>query len=122
HRTIGLAIEELYADRLAEHYETLALHFERGEDWERAFAYHRKAAAKSLALYANQAAIAHCRGALAVAAHLGDRVTAADRRELEEMLGAAHLSGTELRASGGAPPPAAEAGQDALPRTLDHRP
>ncbi len=28
HRTIGLAIEELYADRLAELYETLAHHFE----------------------------------------------------------------------------------------------
>jgi len=119
HRTIGRAIEELYADRLAEHYETLALHFERGEDWERAFAYHRKAAAKSLAVYANQAAIAHCRGALAVAAHLGDRVTAADRRELEEMLGAAHMSVTEFRASGEALVRAAEVAEDPLHRTLD---
>jgi class 3 adenylate cyclase/tetratricopeptide (TPR) repeat protein len=119
HRTIGLAIEELYPDRLAEHYETLALHFERGEDWERAFDYHRKAAAKSLAVYANQAAIAHCRGALAVAEHLGDRVTAADRRELEEMLGAAHMSVTEFRASGEALVRAAEAAEDPLHRTLD---
>jgi class 3 adenylate cyclase/tetratricopeptide (TPR) repeat protein len=119
HRTIGLAIEELYGDRLAEHYETLALHFERGEDWERAFAYHRKAAAKSLAVYANQAAIAHCRGALTVAEHLGDHVTAADRRELEEMLGAAHMSVTEFRASGEALVRAAEAAEDPLHRTLD---
>jgi tetratricopeptide (TPR) repeat protein len=119
HHTIGLAIEELYADRLAEHYETLALHFERGEEWERAFAYHRKAAAKSLALYANQAAIAHCRGALGVAEHLGDRITAADRRGLEEMLGAAHMSVTEFRASGEALVRAAAAAEDPLHRTLD---
>ena len=47
HRTIGLAIEELYADRLAEHYETLAHHFHRAEDWPRAFEYLVKAADKA---------------------------------------------------------------------------
>ena len=47
HRTIGLAIEELYADRLAEHYETLAHHFGRGEDWERALDYHERSAEKA---------------------------------------------------------------------------
>ena len=31
HRLIGTTIEELYADRLAEHYETLAHHFERAD-------------------------------------------------------------------------------------------
>ena len=46
HRTIGLAIEELYADRLAEHYETLAHHFERGEDWKRALEYHERSASQ----------------------------------------------------------------------------
>ena len=46
HRTIGLAIEELYADRLAEFYETLAHHFGRAEDWQRALAYHERAAEK----------------------------------------------------------------------------
>ena len=44
HRTIGRAIEELYADRLAEHYETLAHHFSRGEDWERALGYYDRSA------------------------------------------------------------------------------
>ena len=39
HRIIGLAIEELYADRLAEHYEVLAYHFLRGEEWSRALHY-----------------------------------------------------------------------------------
>ena len=32
---VGEAIEGLYADRLAEHYETLAYHYERAERWER---------------------------------------------------------------------------------------
>ena len=33
HGSIGRAIEELYADRLAEHYEMLAHHFSQAEDW-----------------------------------------------------------------------------------------
>ena len=35
HRTIGLAIEELYADRLAEQYEVLAYHFARARNGRR---------------------------------------------------------------------------------------
>jgi hypothetical protein len=49
HRMIGTAIEELYDDRLAEHYETLAHHFARAEDLPRAFEYHTRAATKALA-------------------------------------------------------------------------
>ena len=37
------AIEELYADRLTEHYEELAYHYERGEAWEKALEYLVKA-------------------------------------------------------------------------------
>ena len=36
---MGYAIEELYPDRLAEHYEELAHHFAQGEDWAKAFEY-----------------------------------------------------------------------------------
>ncbi len=36
HRRIGEAIEELYADRLAEHYAVLGYHFAQAEDWRRA--------------------------------------------------------------------------------------
>src|SRR5256886_11094067 len=36
HRLVGTAIEELYADRLAEQYETLAHHYSEGHDWEKA--------------------------------------------------------------------------------------
>src|SRR4029079_9192892 len=36
HRIVGAAVEELYADRLSEQYETLAYHYEQGEDWPKA--------------------------------------------------------------------------------------
>ena len=52
HRRIGEAIEELYADRLAEHYAVLAHHFARGEDWARAAAYFEKAADRAAAAFA----------------------------------------------------------------------
>ena len=35
HRIVGSAIEELYPDRIQEHYEALAHHFGQAEDWER---------------------------------------------------------------------------------------
>ena len=47
HRLAGLAIEELYPDRLAEHYEVLAHHFARAEAWDRALDYLLKAAEKA---------------------------------------------------------------------------
>jgi predicted ATPase len=61
HRIVGSAIEELYRDRLAEHYEALAHHFKQAEDWERALHYHELASEKSAAAYANHAAAEHCR-------------------------------------------------------------
>jgi len=39
HRAVGYALEELYPDRLAEHYEELAHHFSQGEEWAKAFEY-----------------------------------------------------------------------------------
>jgi predicted ATPase len=47
HALVGRAIEELYADRLAEHYEMLAHHFSKAEDWPRALDYLLKAAEKA---------------------------------------------------------------------------
>ena len=91
HRTIGLAIEELYADRLAEFYETLAHHFERAEEWERALDYHERAAAKAADSFANLAVIAHCRQALAIADRLGAAVPPPAAGALEEQLGAGLL-------------------------------
>jgi len=67
HRIIGVSIEELYADRLPEHWETLAHHFSAAEDWPRALRYHELAAGKAEANHANRAVVEHCRQALALA-------------------------------------------------------
>jgi DNA-binding NtrC family response regulator/tetratricopeptide (TPR) repeat protein len=99
HRTIGLAIEELYADRLAELYETLAHHFERAEEWERALDYRERAIVRAADAFANLAVIAQCRAALAIADRLGERIPAARRQGLEERLGAALFYASEFRAS-----------------------
>jgi class 3 adenylate cyclase/tetratricopeptide (TPR) repeat protein len=72
HRIVGTAIEELYPDRLAEHYEALAHHFGASEDHERALRYHELASEKSKATYANHAAIDHCRKGIAEAERLGN--------------------------------------------------
>src|SRR5437867_4499574 len=58
HRIIALAIEELYADRLTEHYEVLAHHFSKAEDRVRALDYLLKAADKSMKSFANRQALA----------------------------------------------------------------
>jgi class 3 adenylate cyclase/tetratricopeptide (TPR) repeat protein len=100
HRIVGASIEELYADRLPEHFEALAHHFERGEDWERAFAYHERAAEKAAEAYANQTVVEHCRRALALAERLpGDEIQ--ERcRALEERLGSTHYQLSEFPQSG----------------------
>jgi class 3 adenylate cyclase/tetratricopeptide (TPR) repeat protein len=58
HTAIGLAMEELYQERLAERYEELAHHFTQGEAWEKAFFYLCKAGDKARQAYANQEAVA----------------------------------------------------------------
>jgi tetratricopeptide (TPR) repeat protein len=77
HRLIGLAIEELYAARLGEHYEMLAHHFSRAEDWTKALNYLLKAADKSAKTFANREAISFYDQALEVARHRGDAVSGA---------------------------------------------
>src|SRR5262249_24055453 len=108
HRTIGLAIEELYADRLAEFYETLAHHFGRAEEWERALHYHERAVTKAADGFANRAVIAHCRQALAIADRLAPPVPDDRRRVLEERLALACFYVGEFESSGDAYVRAAE--------------
>jgi predicted ATPase len=79
HRVIGLAIEELYADRLAEHYEVLAYHFLRSEEWSRAVHYLRQAANKAMARSANREAVVHLDEALGALGHLPDGPTRRSR-------------------------------------------
>jgi class 3 adenylate cyclase/tetratricopeptide (TPR) repeat protein len=67
HRAVGQAIEELYADRLADHYEELAHHFALGEGWAKAFEYLALSGDKARDTYANEAAISHYTRAIEVA-------------------------------------------------------
>ena len=70
HHVIARAVEELYADRLAEHYEVLAHHFSRAEDWSRASLYLLKAAEKAAQAFATKEALALYEQALEVVTHL----------------------------------------------------
>jgi class 3 adenylate cyclase/tetratricopeptide (TPR) repeat protein len=65
HRLVGAAIEELYADRLAEYDDMLAHHYWEGAVWDKALAYLVKAAQKAAAAFANQDALVYYDRALA---------------------------------------------------------
>ena len=77
HGLVGLAVEDLYADRLPEHLEMLAYHFARAEDWERALAYLLKAAEKATKAFGLRQALDLYGEALEIARRLGERVPAA---------------------------------------------
>ncbi len=64
HRAVGFSIEELYADRLADHYEELAHHFWNGDQWDKAFEYLVRSGNKAKDAYANQVALDFYRKAL----------------------------------------------------------
>ena len=119
HRTIGLAIEELYADRIAEFYETLAHHFGRAEEWGQALDYHERAAAKAAESFANRAVVVHCRQALAIADRLGADVPQERRRALEEQLALACFYVNDFELSGEAYARAAACSSDPGTRALD---
>ncbi|MHC4611339.1 MAG: ATP-binding protein, partial [Planctomycetota bacterium] len=72
HRLIGAAVEELYAERLPEHYGMLAHHWYQGQGWEKALYYLQKAADQAAELYANQGALEYCDLALGVCDRLSD--------------------------------------------------
>ena len=74
HHLIALAIEELYAERLAEQYEMLAYHFSRAEEWANALEYLLKAADKAAKAFATREAVNLYDQALEAAAHLGEAV------------------------------------------------
>ena len=73
HAAAGHALERLYHDWLAEHYEELAHHFMLGEMWGKAFDYLTKSGDKARQAYANQEAIAFYTQAIEVS----ERITPA---------------------------------------------
>ena len=70
HRGVGEAIEELYRDRLTDHYGELAHHFIRGEDWSKAMQYSALAGEQAGHVFANVEAKKHFLNALDAAAKL----------------------------------------------------
>jgi len=70
HQAVGEAIEELYPDRLEEHYTELAHHFSQGELWAKAFFYWRHAGARAFARSALQEALACFEQALTALPHV----------------------------------------------------
>ncbi|MFP6584518.1 MAG: adenylate/guanylate cyclase domain-containing protein [Candidatus Hydrogenedentota bacterium] len=64
HRTVAMAIETLFEERLTDHYEALAYHYALAEDDEPALDYLVKAGDKAVAAYANREAIDYYQQAL----------------------------------------------------------
>lgn len=72
HRIVATAVEELYADRLPEHYETLAHHYYEGDEPDKAIEYLLKAAEKAAGAYANDEALAFYERALETCERVGE--------------------------------------------------
>jgi class 3 adenylate cyclase/tetratricopeptide (TPR) repeat protein len=82
HRLVGVAIEDLYADRLGEHSEVLAYHFSKAEDWEKALEYLLKSAAKAVRAFGLRDALRFYDEALAAARQLGARLSVTTLMEI----------------------------------------
>src|SRR5262245_28057162 len=91
HRAVGYAIEELYPDRLANHYEELAHHFVQGEDWGKAFDYLVLAGDKAKNAYANQTALDFYARALDVAPRVVPSIPARRITEIYQRRGQVYL-------------------------------
>ncbi|HET8579278.1 MAG TPA: adenylate/guanylate cyclase domain-containing protein [Methylomirabilota bacterium] len=81
HRAVGAAIEELYPDRLADHYQELAHHFVIGEEWAKAFEYLVRSGNRAKDAFANQTALDFYAKALEVSARVSPPL--APRRIME---------------------------------------
>jgi class 3 adenylate cyclase/pimeloyl-ACP methyl ester carboxylesterase len=92
HRRAGEVIEELYADRLPEFYETLAWHYVHGEDWAKAVDYLLKAADKARSHYAYSEATRFCTEAIEILDRHG-RTTEEKVRALEAFADLESLQG-----------------------------
>jgi class 3 adenylate cyclase/tetratricopeptide (TPR) repeat protein len=91
HRTVAEAIEALFADRIAEHYEALAYHYEVAEDWPRAVKYLGKSGEKAFAAFAARESISYFSRGIAACSHLGDGARQARARLLQSRGGVADM-------------------------------
>jgi class 3 adenylate cyclase/tetratricopeptide (TPR) repeat protein len=82
HSLVGAAIEEVYADRLGEHYEVLAYHFSKAEDWEKALDYLLKSARKAVKAFGLRGALRLYEDALGAARELGAKLPVATLMEI----------------------------------------
>jgi len=80
HCLVAAAIEELHASRLPEVYGLLAYHYERGEEWERALNYLRRAAARCRGVAAYREEAFQLGQAMAIAQRLGQPEVVNDLR------------------------------------------
>ena len=83
--------EELYPDRLANHYEELAHHFVQGETWEKAFDYLVLAGDKAKNAYANQTALDFYARALDVAPRVVPSIPARRHTEIYQRRGQVYM-------------------------------
>lgn len=70
HRTVAEAIETLFAERIAEHYEALAYHYEVAEEWDKAADYLKRSGDKAAAAFATAEAILYYSRAIEACQHL----------------------------------------------------
>ena len=91
HRSVGSAIESLFADRQDEFASLLAYHYALAEDWEKAQAYLLKAGDQAGRIAADAEALEHYRQAEAVFMKLAGReVTPLQRASMDRKLGQAY--------------------------------
>jgi tetratricopeptide (TPR) repeat protein len=87
HRQIGERAEQGYRGRAGEIAAELAMHFEKGRDYERAVRYLRQAGENAIRRYAYQEAIAHLTKGLELLKALPDTLRAQQELDFQSTLG-----------------------------------
>ena len=78
HEKIGIVMEEVFDDRLAEYYETLALHFKEGKSHLKAVGYLVKSAEKSVGRYATDESFSYYEEAFEILSKKKERTETED--------------------------------------------
>ena len=84
HKSVAFALEELYPDRLAEHYEELAHHFSEGEAWAKAFEYLARSGDRAREASANTTALDWYGRALEAAARVTPPVSRGELAQIHQ--------------------------------------